>query len=237
MAILASRAANHVRHALGRRMSSEIDEIEVLNAAGEWLCSSYTWNFLARPAANVDFAAGQAYAILPTDFAESLGIERNTLTAEFRETTLATLETLRAKSVLSSTEFTMWGAIAFAAGSTTTPPIPRLEIYPTPASNVTAALKVPYRAGWNALTGSDSEYVQVPEYMTMLYLESVRRTADAWEKRESLPEKLNELAGSTIMMAAMERDARHQMDYGAIMNGAVQRRAVSNTVPWTVVVT
>lgn len=237
MALLVSRAASHIRHALGRRLSSEIDEIEILNAAGEWLCGAYTWSFLMRPAASVSFAAGQAYADLPTDFAESLGIERNTLTAEFRETTLATLEAMRAKSVLSSTEFVMWGAVAFAAGTATTAPRPRLELYPTPASTVAAALKVPYRAGWSAINGSDSEYIQVPEYMTTLYLETARRVAVAWEKNENLAGLLTELFSSTLMVSAVERDSRHQMDYGPITNGAVQRRTVSNTVPWTVVVT
>ena len=133
----------------------------------------------------------------------------------------------------------MWGAIAFGPGTTSTQPAPRLELYPIPSANTTAALKIPYRAGWSSLSGADSAYVQVPEYMNMLYLEAARRTAVCWEKSENLAQSLTELMLSTLYTGAVARDARHQTDMGVIVNGAVRRSSglVPNTVPWTVVVT
>ena len=224
---------------MGRSLSEEVSELEVLNAAGEWLVGAHTWTWQIRPAASVDFAAGVTYAVLPTDFAEALGVERNTLTASFGLTTLAQIERLRAKSFLASTEFMMWGAIAFGAGSQSAPPTVRLELYPTPTDNVTAALKIPYRAGWSRLTTVDTQYVQIPDFMETLYLEAARRLAVSWEKSTDAGETLTALLVSTIFTSAVQRDARHQMDLGPITNGAVRRTngLVPNTVPWTVVVT
>lgn len=229
--------AAHIFHALGAEPSSELSTPLVANAAGEWFVSSQAWKWLSRTPASGDFVASQDYVTLPTDFGELVAVERDNVVAGFTLVSMSELMTMRAKSVASSSELNLWGAVSHSPGTTASAPTPRLEVYPTPSANLTGALKILYRAGWTRLTASEQTHVYIPTFCEPVYIETLRAFALGWEEHDEvgLSERLAAIEMGPLMQAAMRRDAASQTDYGEIRNGLVAcsyARPVSNRSPW-----
>lgn len=214
MTLLVSECFAHIEHALGRAVDQRLVPIRIVNTAGQWIVGVFPWTFLDRPAANLDFVAGQTYCSLPTDFGALIGVEFPSIIGTYHPSSLSEINQLRRFPYISSA-LAIWGAVDFSAGTVVGAPTPRLEVYPTPTSNLAAALSLVYRADW-VQVASDTDHIIIPPYMEPVFIETVRAYALGWEEGEnaSMARRLSEVLQGPQMMGAKLFDAGQQMDYG-----------------------
>lgn len=102
-------------------------------------------------------------------------------------------------------------------------PAPRLEIWPAPASAVTSAFTMHYRAGWTNLT-DDGDVAAVPAAFAieMLYLRVVRAIARAWEEEDtgSMSARLLDIKAGPDFLDAVRADGSVQTNLGQMRGGA-----------------
>jgi hypothetical protein len=217
MVLTLSTCAALVRHALrGRDLPPDLSPVTLVNLAGRWFVTAHPWTWLERPATGLDFVAGQTYCDLPTDFGELRSVEVDNLVSRFNMTSSAVLNEMRTANVDAS-GLVFWGSLVYGAGSATSAPTVRLDIYPTPNANETDALSLYYRAGWSELT-NDSSAAQVPAFCEPAFVETIRAFARGYEYN-TLPDEMAALRMGAIR-EAVDQDMRQQSDFGPIMNGA-----------------
>ena len=100
-------------------------------------------------------------------------------------------------------------------------PEPRLELWPTPASDDATALTCYYVRGWWHLDEDEHE-IPIPRWLEGVYLELVRAYARGYEREDVAPigPRLAALEAGPVMMAAIRRDSTMQGAYGRLRNGA-----------------
>lgn len=226
MTMIASEAIGHIAHAFGGAKGNSVgqglSEIGIVNEAGEFLFSMHSWAWLVRPDAALDLVASQAYATLPTDFAELVAFDAtNSLVNGLTMTTHERLLSMRTNGiqVVSGNYF---GAIVWAE-NTDGVPVARLDLWPTPAGSETGALTVTYRRGW-ANVSDDADTIRIPSFMHGLFLSIVRAVTLGYTDTEegSKAARLAEVQLGPEYMAAKRRDAGTQIHYGRITGGAAQ---------------
>lgn len=174
MAKTAQYYLGQIRAASGGRIDDRTDGFELLNDAGHYLTNMHDWGWLARPPANLNFVASQEYVTLPSDFGNMLSIEvPNSLQTTVQEETLERILYLRGSSL--NDPFRYHVAVVFPTQTSVTvaPGNPRLEIWPTPGSNESNALRISYRAGWTVLTAVNS-VPNIPVDVEPLFIQIVR---------------------------------------------------------------
>ena len=112
---------------------------------------------------------------------------------------------------------------AMSGGVDGGPVRPRLDIYPTPSSDVTDGLTLYFRRGWGALEG-DNDLVSIPSYIESLYLQIVRAFARGYERESEadVSQRLSVIAGGPLVLAARQRDKESQPNLGPMRGGAAQ---------------
>ena len=174
---------------------------------------------------------------LPADFRDLIAV--NTSSGFLKGLSLVTPGELleRRSSSFTTTTGYYFGAIVHpqttGLGSSTGAPTPRLEIWPTPGANETAAMTFFYRAGWTELT-NDTDILRLPGYCELLYLEILRAMARGFEEEDqgSISERLVQVIGGPLIVIARERDSMVQPSYGALRNGAVQNVIMGSRSSW-----
>ena len=158
---------------------------------------------------------------LPSDFRELIAI--NTTSGLLKGVELTSYQDLLSRR---ATNFTAVGwhyaAINHAMPNTGGDPVPRMEIWPVPATNDSNSLTMFYRAGWTALDAAASvTKLRMPTYCDALFLEVLTAFARGYEEEDagSISARLVEVVSGPLMAAAVDRDASIQPDYGPVLHG------------------
>jgi uncharacterized protein (DUF2237 family) len=221
MAITGATVARFIRHALGTDPSPEIDLFTIANQAGEFLTDAHNWRWKSRMPYTLVSVVGQDWFALPADFGEMIGrpksIPGGTVYA-VRTTTIEQISRVRQISPVGGAG-SYFAALVYSARSLTTPPLPRLMIWPTPsvAENVASLY---YRACWETLT-ADTTVVALPRYMEALYLQVARAWAQGYEDSdvEHSEERIRRIKQGDLWQACVARDSSEQSEYGPMDDG------------------
>lgn len=204
-----------LRGAVASVITSSADTArEYVNQGGRTLCVWHRWNWLLRPPATINLVSGQSWVPLPTDFKHNVGIKSGLNTLKFKLVDPAILEELRGGAIYSPNSYS--GAIVRPSTAAPADP-PRLELYPTPSANVTAALRCSYRTGWSALT-LDADVANVPDWIEPLLTEIVVAIAEGNEKGD-MSARLEAIENGPLMRKAVEQDGGEQGDLGPMTGG------------------
>lgn len=108
-------------------------------------------------------------------------------------------------------------------GTQSGPPMPRLDLWPTPATHEQNAFVAYYRRGWTPLR-NDDDAVSVPTWCEALYLALVRNVALGYERdaEGDVATRLGNVRNSGLFGDARRRDSYVQQDFGPMQNGAAQ---------------
>lgn len=103
------------------------------------------------------------------------------------------------------------------------PPMPRLDLWPTPATNEQDAFVAYYRRGWTPIR-NDDDAINVPTWCEALYLQLVRNVALGYERdaEGDVGMRLNNVRNTTLFADTRRRDSLTQQDFGPMQNGAAQ---------------
>lgn len=176
-----------------------------------------------------------AAVALPNDFREIIAIYALEGTNNHIELTTFQ-DLLEKRSVSATSPGTYYAAITHASDVNPTisstdssgslvGPTPRLEIWPKPGTNQTAALSLFYRAGW-AVVSSDVYNLKLPGYCESLYLELLRAfVRSRFSPDYDLSTALANIMAGPLFSTAVDRDASVQPSYGPIQHGAATRVA------------
>lgn len=220
---------NHIKHALGGGdpatviTSADATKAQYVNEAGQIMIAARMWKFLERPTTTLNFSSGVNYVALPSDLRDVIKVQPKPGTlGEARLVTFEQIDTLRRESYPSN--YTTYLAISHPTQSSASsaPGAPRLEIYPTPAANITDALTVRYRAGWVTLA-NNTDVPNIPTWSEMLLVQLVRAVAEGYEKsdRASVSARVAEVLAGPIFDMAQQRDSEIQSEYGTLSIGQV----------------
>lgn len=192
----------------------------MVNEAGRRLAMSHTWKWLERNPTTLDLTSGQAYIALPTDFAHLIACEAApSLGRCLNLTTFGGLAEMRARLITTTGAYFAAIVQPTQAAANSAPGAPRLELWPTPGANVTAAFAIWYRAKWTELS-SDTDVANVPLWIEPLLCQMVRAVAKGYEE-EDIDDRIDRVLGGGTFAQAIEHDGQIQPDYGPIEGGAV----------------
>jgi len=226
---------NHAQHVLegATTLPQGITFAQIIDLTGQWFFSAHPWAFREGVVAQLHFTADQDFIDLPMDFGALTVLEMTaSLTSTITMTTPAELIARRVRSVTVSQQH-YWVALVQGpkndrAGAF---PPPRLEIWPTPASNEENAITVIYRRKWlrfaDTTADTSVDTVPVPEYAEMALIQAVRGAAMGWGERLTEPQGgiealLNVLKKGVIWQATVEEDGMQQPNYGILQGGAIE---------------
>ena len=220
MALTLRDCARHLQGTLGGE-PDQSSSAEIANMAGTWFTTFHGWKFLERQSVVVAFVSGQEYADLPANLQTVIDVQTtDSLTSGFEWTSLSELLQLRTKNFPSPQYYL--GALSHHDDGDSQQH-PRLELWPTPASDGADALTMFYRAGWAQLA-NDADQVFIPGFVEPAYIETLRAYARGWEEDDTatLDMRLATVAAGPVMQAAMRQDKLIQPDYGVLQNGIGQ---------------
>ncbi len=211
------------------------DEIQILDGTG---ATTGVYKIASRTSANAivldgsiaagDLATGdiswQIYPqtiSLPSDVRDIVHISSSTETALYRVslTTLQFILDKRASSAQVTSPSIFYATVVYSGE----PPRPLLEIWPSPGSNATGALRIFYRSRWADIladSGTNSA-IQIPDWINDLYIFIVRAYAAGYEKG-NIHARLAEIRSSPIFEAAKRSDGMVQPYHGKIQNGGAR---------------
>jgi hypothetical protein len=195
------------------------DALQIFNEALRELFDFHDWSWRKRPPALVDLVADQEYAALPSDFGYGslLGVEAvHDGAMGVVKTDLAALTRLRG-SPMDDTAVT-YVALSWPSqtAATSGPGPARLEVYPTPAENVTGAFRVIYKAGPIDCTNTDS----VPN-IPASYEAALSMLCRGLVKRYERNDDREYVAALMRLEQLKATDGMQEQDLGYITGGAV----------------
>lgn len=217
MTLSVANCADLLRLTLRGDPPAEAPLLFLVNQTGRHLCAMHRWRFLTRPPTTVDTVASQEWLALPSDFSEILGLDgspngSNTIDP----VTLEHLNNLR-RSGTATANGGRYYALAYTTQSGTTPPTPRLEIWPTPSSTQTGVYVLMYRAGWIDVT-TDTGYVPVPPWAEALYSRLLAAFARGYDDEDTgtIDARLAEIKAGELFRAACAEDRMKQPNRGGL---------------------
>jgi len=112
-------------------------------------------------------------------------------------------------------------------------PMPRLEMWPTPATSKKDVFLVHYRGGWKEIR-SDNDVINVPTWLEALYLAAVRAVALGYERDSEMDvnQRLFSLRSGPLFVMARQRDMMTQPTLGPLCNGAAEYQHGVNSMMW-----
>ena len=112
-------------------------------------------------------------------------------------------------------------------------PMPRLEIWPTPATSQQDVFLVHYRGGWTEIR-SDNDVINVPTWLEGLYLAAVRAVALGYERDSEMDvnQRLFAIRSGPLFTMARQRDMMTQATLGPLANGAAEYQHGVNSMMW-----
>lgn len=171
-------------------------------------------------AADIDGTLSLASCALPSDFGAILSLKAGVgFQEDINLTSLEVIEDLRADPASTTGSYYM-AALAFGQLAAGGVPVPRLELWPEPASADTEKFRLSYRAAWQAVA-TDTQVLAIPEHTEALYLTLLRAFARGYEEEEgaTLSQRLGEIQGGAVFAAARKHDGSQQRSYGPLRGG------------------
>lgn len=207
----------------GGRFDDRTDPIELVNDAGQYMLSMADWKFLERPPASLNFVAATNYIVLPTDFGQMIRVEvPNALQNTVEMSTLQEIEYLRGSPLNDPFRYVVAVEYATQTNDETIGGTARLAIWPTPAANATAALRLIYRGGWVTLTDQD-KIPNIPLDVEGLLVQVVRAYGRAsGNKAIVLDDLLRKIEAGPIFQNLVSSYGTVQLSLGQMSGGAVQ---------------
>jgi hypothetical protein len=223
------------------------DEIEITDGTG---ATTGVYKIASRTSANAivletALAAGNlatgdiAWQIfpgtieLPTDCRDIISIQSSS-TSNILQVCLTTLDMInsyRGASATTQSPALYYAAIVYSGS----PPVPLLEIWPSPGSNQTGALRIFYRSRWTHLY-SDSATIDIPEFMESLFVWIARSFARGYEREDegSIHTRMAEIMASPHFMVAKKSDGAIQPYFGKTRHGGatIWRRRTTQEHGW-----
>jgi len=205
----------------------------IVNEAGRALMSACEWNFLRRTPATLEIVNGQSYIELPDDFGSMEGSPVASTYAYYALRMVTPLQVADARRLNQSGATGNYvGAIVWAdpTGADTMPRA-RIDIAPTPTTDLADAFKLSYRAGWVDLANPE-DIAFIPLFMEGLLV----RWCCAWlagyeaDDEGGLEDRLDRIRGSVLWESAVTQDAAAQHEIGGPANTAFD--ALNSDRPW-----
>ena len=209
---------NHVLLAIGGRPSTAAGQTvaqrqaEIINQAGEHLFG-YQWTF-RQATALLSTVANQPYVLLPADFSELIAAWYSTLPLLI--TNQDEIENIR------SSDFDSYGTRGYVKAVVPTNAAPtqtyQLQIFPTPTSVETNAIKITYRTGWQRVSSTttlDTDVISIPLYLEALLVLYVRAITESYEDGQQ-SQRLGEIEAGTLFGTAQRKDGMLQAHYGQL---------------------
>lgn len=214
-----------VEHVLGNAPSEGITTAGIVADALNTLCAMRAWKWRRGGPVTADLTADQEYVELPLDFGELVTIEYpGTVLRGMIPTTMATIERLRASTV-SPSLFGFYFAINIGNIDENLPEdglsVPTLELYPTPNSDVTDALRITYLRDVPEME-DDDDMPQIPIYMDRAL--ALLGRAIACELEDDDDASASRRAFDRELAQCIRRDGGAQSKYG-VMSGGLYPRA------------
>lgn len=195
----------------------------IINLAGRSIFNRHEWNHRVRPRYPLNFTANQAFVQLPTDFGTLIGYSTSTLTSFVLMTTQQLFDEYVRRS-MSPEGFAYFGCVTQQGQASAESPMgaPVLEIYPTPTSDSTDAIRIRYLAKWRDLV-NDTDYPNVPDWMEPLLVAYIQAWARGLQEEDegSVNLRVAEVVAGPLWQDAVLADAYTQGDYGIMQGGQV----------------
>ena len=228
MPITLAQLEDHVEHAIHGEADPRIAPVDLVNQAGEFFASMAHWRFLDRNPVNLTLVADQSWLALPSDFRsiQSATFGDN-LARSFELVDLTRIIWLRGSAQITSTMF--YAAVTWPGQTdvTSSPPAPRLELFPTPNADVTGnPVVIDYNAGWEPMS-SATDVANVPNWIIPLLIEVVRQYTlgilDSDRGRGSVSTRMVPVLASDFLRRMQIRDGAAQANLGYMRGGATER--------------
>ena len=223
MTLTVANCANWIELSLGGQPSSQAGVLELVNLSGLHMVGMTRWRFLEGADVLLSTVADQEYIDLPSNFSTPISLCGSTINSDVAWASREDIAMMRQSPSVSGNGGVYFFATSFSAATGATPPVPRLEIFPTPESATTDQFRLVYRAGWAALT-SDSDYVPIPEYCRALFVRILGAFTRGLHREEqgSVDARLMEIRNGPIFAAAQKDDKTKQVDRGLIRGSIYQ---------------
>jgi hypothetical protein len=227
MAIQVARAVEYAEFALMGKASPAIGALRVVNIAGRAMFGLADWNWKRREPVSLALVAAQEYVSLPTDFGEVVALSvNNSIIQTFEWVSPQRLIDLRT-NVLADLTGKYFGCISWPrVNDVSVAPNPaRIEIAPTPSSNITEAMLLVYDAGWVDVN-SDDDYIQIPSFMEPLFYEVIDAIALGmhFAREGTMGERLTRVKANDLYRSARRQDLNQQLTLGLMEGGQINEQ-------------
>lgn len=207
-------------HAAGRStVDTGNSSLIMVNNALDEVCNAHPWSWRHR-SGTLDFVNAQDHVDLPADFAQLRYVRGGgSVNNVAIPTTLDRIFRYRQTPQVVTGNLSIFYAVGVAPqASTTTRPTFRMEIYPTPSADATAALQYQYLRTIPPLA-SGSDVADIPPFLDSILMTMVRGYAEFYELNNPGP---NWQIAHEQLERAKERDAMTQPIVGTL-RGTVQQ--------------
>ncbi len=125
----------------------------------------------------------------------------------------------------SSVDPTTYEAVLGSEQTIQAPPRPALGLWPAPSANSTGTLSITYTKQIPRV-GNDTDFIQIPEWMDMLFVDALQRCARGWEEFDvgGFAERLEPLRNSRLFDDCEDRDSDMMPSLGPMNAGHVTTR-------------
>lgn len=218
-----------IAHKIDTSEQGAMPALGIVNEAGRFIVAQRNWSWTLRPPTVIGTIGGQSWVSLKSDFGRLAGRMVSHPNAQrvrnVVESNLDIINRLRAtQNPPIGMDGDYLGAVVFSPLSPPGgPPMPRMELWPTPPVTDGSAFSCAYYANWVDVT-SDDVNVDVPWYIEGLMRHAVREVAAGYEHddKASIWDRTNEIVSSAIWRGAVVADQGVQTNLGQGMGGAAQ---------------
>lgn len=223
---------DQVTRVLGEDSDPRFDVDQIINQAGRYLFSMWSWGWRSRPPVTLDLVADQTYVLLPADFGfgeiTSVNMTDNvSFGAEL--TSVDDITWLRGTSINAPNYYYLALVYPDQNAIAEEPERARLEVYPTPSGSSPGSLQVGYRAGWVELS-ADHAAANIPNAFDFLLAALVRAMSHQYQ--DDNPAYVDGLEQSAMVQRLKERDAASQSNSGQMIGGILQSQSVLPDYNW-----
>lgn len=198
--------------------NSAVTFIEVASATNSGVVLYQSLGSDADGDSDIDGTIRANSVSLPADFRSIIDIQStDSLIRGVKMVSIQTINELRTTQLDVSADWDYCGAVVYSGS----PPVPILELWPTPSRKVLGEFTIFYKKRWTRKY-TDSDLLDFPEFVDHLFLEIVRAYAKSYEHNASLAALLAEIKAGPEFEAAAASDAAIQWNRGTVEGGGSQ---------------
>lgn len=221
MSITLKNLSHQVEHAAGDQTGARVVPEDVVNEAGEFLCTMHPWPWLDRPSTLLTPVDGQDWIDLPDDFAKLIGVESaDRITTRIHLTSRAKVDQLR--GIINGTTTDWFVAIEYPGQENRRegPGRARLSVYAGNNLAESPSIRLHYRAKWRVLVRPE-DVANVPDEMIPLLKRCVRAVSLGYtrESEGTVDERLSAVAESAMARLMFEHYGTVQPIVGQMRGG------------------